>query len=488
MTSSRLGLLLLALPTLAGAQSAQFNLSQFAHYLTTGGQGFTGSATVGTVAPSKFIVSPDTFVSTGSNPLVSAFEIDHNFGGAFQGLAAGQQITLVMTSATSNPTPITSQYAGLGVTAQANTSDGGTGGTPKGSLTGINPFVDILGAVQNWNSITGGEVDVAALSGSTIAKKIGWEVVQVSTDAVSGSLENLGYALANQSGATGWQVGLSFGNYDGFWPMTSSGTLIGCYAHGNTGSCGTTTNGIDFSNITFTGNPIKLTGFTLDNSGNETANSVTLAPSTSVPAITVTGNSGSASAIVVTPASGTNALQVTAGSGIAAGILLQGNANTTGNGLVIAQGAGGGTVINAASGTMNIQTGNATRISIANAGGITIGSSTTLTAINPNYSVGTTLTVATATGCSVTNGTPSSIAGGSQVAKFVGNSNGTGCTFVITVNGATGSTAPNVWGCWGSDTTSAVALAQSGVSTTTCTLKGTINANSDVIVVGISGG
>jgi hypothetical protein len=94
---------------------------------------------------------------------------------------------------------------------------------------------------------------------------------------------------------------------------------------------------------------------------------------------------------------------------------------------------------------------------------------------------GIAFTAATMTGCATTNGTPGTISGDSQGGKFVGNSSGAGCTVVITVNGATGATANHVWTCYGADTTSAVALVQSGVSTTTCTLKGTINATTDTI-------
>lgn len=72
----------------------------------------------------------------------------------------------------------------------------------------------------------------------------------------------------------------------------------------------------------------------------------------------------------------------------------------------------------------------------------------------------------TVTGCSA-----STTVGGPTAGQFASGSTST-CTFVITMNGATGLTAPNGWGCWGSDVTSGheATAKQTGTSTTTCSL------------------
>jgi hypothetical protein len=78
---------------------------------------------------------------------------------------------------------------------------------------------------------------------------------------------------------------------------------------------------------------------------------------------------------------------------------------------------------------------------------------------------GTTFTIS---GCSATTPT-----GGASAGSFLSGTTGA-CTVVITLNGATGITAPNGWTCLASDlTTPANLISQSASSTTTCTVTGT---------------
>jgi hypothetical protein len=113
---------------------------------------------------------------------------------------------------------------------------------------------------------------------------------------------------------------------------------------------------------------------------------------------------------------------------------------------------------------------------------VTIGNGANIVVLGPTeINNGTTATVATATGCSGTNGTPTSVAGGPQSGTFVSASSGTSCSFVITINGATGKIAAHSWHCIGSDTVTGVVLAQKSTATTTCTLFGTVNATTDTI-------
>jgi hypothetical protein len=63
--------------------------------------------------------------------------------------------------------------------------------------------------------------------------------------------------------------------------------------------------------------------------------------------------------------------------------------------------------------------------------------------------------------------------GGATAGSFASGSTGA-CTVVITMNGATGLTAPNGWACHAADlTTPANLISQSATSTTTCTVTGT---------------
>lgn len=87
-------------------------------------------------------------------------------------------------------------------------------------------------------------------------------------------------------------------------------------------------------------------------------------------------------------------------------------------------------------------------------------------------SAGTTFTV---TGCSA-----SSPSGGADAGSFLSGSTAT-CTFVITIKGATGLTAPHGWACAASDITTGTTMAQSATSTTTCSVKGATTSGDTVV-------
>lgn len=97
--------------------------------------------------------------------------------------------------------------------------------------------------------------------------------------------------------------------------------------------------------------------------------------------------------------------------------------------------------------------------------------------IGPMIDKGTTFTVS---GCSAT-----SPVGGSAAGRFTSGTTGT-CTAVITIAGATGSTAPNGWSCWSSDETTGNLFRQTSSTTTTATLAGT-TVSGDVVTLGCIG-
>lgn len=87
----------------------------------------------------------------------------------------------------------------------------------------------------------------------------------------------------------------------------------------------------------------------------------------------------------------------------------------------------------------------------------------------------------TATGCSV-----SSTIGGGSAGKYTSGTTGT-CTVVVTINGATGSTATNGWTCWANDeTTPADKIQTIASTTTTATISGT-TVSGDIISFGCIG-
>lgn len=70
--------------------------------------------------------------------------------------------------------------------------------------------------------------------------------------------------------------------------------------------------------------------------------------------------------------------------------------------------------------------------------------------------------------------------GGATAGQFASGTTGT-CTVVITMNGATGITAPNGWACSANDISIGVALPQTATSTTTCTISGATSSGNIVV-------
>lgn len=191
--------------------------------------------------------------------MISALNIRHLFGGAAgKGSYTGLAVTINNVATTGNAVDQGYYVAGQ-FTAQGSVNDNGILGTPSGHLYGTSANVRLTSGATFWDQIVGCELDVAAYAGSSVADIIGMQIVQPGS-VVSGSRSNLGFSLNNDNISNGWDIGLCFGAYAGYWPMAAGGTLIGTYAHAGSGSAGTVANGIDFTNVTFTGNAIQTTG------------------------------------------------------------------------------------------------------------------------------------------------------------------------------------------------------------------------------------
>lgn len=92
-------------------------------------------------------------------------------------------------------------------------------------------------------------------------------------------------------------------------------------------------------------------------------------------------------------------------------------------------------------------------------------------------STGTKFTV---TGCSA-----GTTLGGSIAGSFLSGSSAT-CTFVITLAGATGTSATNGWACHASDIATGTVLAQSASSTTTCSVTGATTSGDKIVFSGMA--
>lgn len=164
--------------------------------------------------------------------------------------------------------------------SQASASAGGTAGAgnAKGNLFGTNVSARLLnGAGLYYNSVIGGEINYGTPTGTAAVYKVGLQIVQWGDDAVAGLAgTDTALSIISQTSGTviGLDTGITFGHSLGWWAIKPTGTLIGTTVSNTpAGPAYAAANGVDFSGVTFSTSAFKSTGFTVDGSGNTTANS-----------------------------------------------------------------------------------------------------------------------------------------------------------------------------------------------------------------------
>lgn len=197
------------------------------------------------------------------------FLVNHNFGGT---AAIGQRsagiFNLVQTTTTGN-TAAGVSYGALAAYGNATANDNGTDTTQansRGQMETVNFIAHLGPSATNWHVVQGGEVDMNLEVGSSVYEKTGWQIVELATDAVQGSVLDAALAITNAPGAVGWLNGLQFGGAQGVMPIASTGTAISCPS-----PCGTMATGIDFSHATFSTAFLAGPSFSVDGSGTITS-------------------------------------------------------------------------------------------------------------------------------------------------------------------------------------------------------------------------
>jgi hypothetical protein len=268
------------------------------------GMNVSGTVTSGQSFLREFAINADTLNAPNG---AAGLYLGHTISAGAVGGRTELEIYLAQTGET-NLAVANSYYVGLGVTAQAAYSAGGTALTPAGDLFGSNPVTQLLtGAGLYWNSVVGEEVDVAVQSGNAVVFKDGFKIVQLIGDAVAGPVgADYAFSIQNQRATpatVGWRTGISFGGYEGWWPIQSTGTLIGTNPANLAGGPSYAASlGVDFSAVTFSTGAFKSTGFLVDGSGNITGNSLGVGQVT----VTYAGNNG----ITVKTPDGDGSIQV----------------------------------------------------------------------------------------------------------------------------------------------------------------------------------
>ena len=237
----------------------------------------TPSGTVGGATNWNTVnISPDV-VDAGVN-FVSGFGMVHGFGSSTaKGGRIGLDVVLSLNAAT-NAANGNRFYTGAQFTGQAQTTDGGSPGSEKGQLYGLNPVVRLTGSAASFVSCISMEADVQMETGTSVLDKYGILIAQTGSDAVAGSRNDAALLFGNQTSAVNW------------------GTLI---------QIGT--------NLAGQQNPLKTTGSILAIKGNPTfANGINLTGASSItgfafssPGFSVSGSNGSINTGLAGFASGT---------------------------------------------------------------------------------------------------------------------------------------------------------------------------------------
>ena len=231
----------------------------------------TASGTgTGFSVPQQYLNEVETVTNTTAGTSIDGLFVNHAFGTG-EGIRIGVHSQLDNTGATAGASADGfASYVSVSGTALALFTDGGSGFTPttaKGDFFGFGGIAEAQSGATFLHGVVGGEADVSVQSGASTREKMGFQVVTINSDAVKGSVVDAGILLTADSTTTAQlDYGLVFGKPGMLWPV--SGTLIGTY----TGSGGTgamnSVNGIDFSNVTFSGAAIHTPGFFVDHFGN----------------------------------------------------------------------------------------------------------------------------------------------------------------------------------------------------------------------------
>lgn len=120
------------------------------------------------------------------------------------------------------------------------------------------------------NSIVSLEADVEQQANVSALWKIGIQIVEEKDSAANALQQNIGLLLANQPSATtiGWSQGISFGGYNGQWPIASNGQVIATLPTPIGLSSFATADGMNLARIAFSRAAIETPGFFVDGSGN----------------------------------------------------------------------------------------------------------------------------------------------------------------------------------------------------------------------------
>jgi hypothetical protein len=150
-------------------------------------------------------------------------------------------------------TSVTTNLGGTALTMAAS----------AGQLFGFGSIAVAYPGATNIRNLTGGEINVQASAGATVAYKSGLQIAATPDDQAQGTVYDAAISLSNQAGAVGFGIGLMVSsNANGKQSVSAGGSLIAAL---DNPICA---NGVNFNGVTFTQNAFSSNGAAIDGSGN----------------------------------------------------------------------------------------------------------------------------------------------------------------------------------------------------------------------------
>jgi hypothetical protein len=253
----------------------------------TGGTYYTNTisgncAVAGTCFFNTYAYNTDTVDASAAANGVVGWNWSLRTGGGRGGRVTGQY-TLNLNVA---PLDTAQNYVALGTIAQASVNAGGASGAGNGlgDLFGSNPYCRLVSGATFWKQCVGQEIDISVQYGASVDQLVGLQVVQDSVAKVPANQVAIAYSANNALAAgsvAGWDILYSDGAYAGFPALKTTGTIFKCYAHANSGNCGTIGVGFDLTNYgTITNNAFASPGFSVSGTGAVTGTNINVTATT----------------------------------------------------------------------------------------------------------------------------------------------------------------------------------------------------------------
>lgn len=239
-----------------------------------------------TQACHQFVVNSDSLNTTTSGPGGSqVVYIGQTINNAsMTGNRNGITVDLFITGKTGN-TAQGKFYTAIAGGSFATSNDNGTSTTPVGAAYGANFYASIDSPGAYWHACTGLEIDTYVSTGTNVDIRHALIITHglKNNDTGQGGLSDSGIVFSNVANVTsaGWKYAIAVGAYEGWWPMDTAGTIIGCPTPATGGGPAYSTgSGVDFSGVTFSGHAFASPNFSVDGTGNLIAKTATLGPGT----------------------------------------------------------------------------------------------------------------------------------------------------------------------------------------------------------------